>query len=391
MLSTARQLSFQLDVMQQIDIKTILSTHLDGGAFAGHIPGEAPTPLYIAFSGGRSSAYMTEVLLRDYSDRFHPIYITFANTGQEHEHTLDFVYQCQKHWEQRYNTTVIWLEARVNQSARRKKGAGTRYNVVDFFSATRNHEIDGPFHNVIKKYGLPSPSSPNVCNRELKLAPQNAFRRDLEKQLGLKDIYTAIGIRGDEPGRHDSADDQRVGKYCYPMRDLFFTDKLDVLDFWEEQREDYSDLQFSLELNEELGNCLTCWKKSTKKLIAVAQDNVNHFHFFSHMEALHSKTNVPSGNPPRRFFRGYLSVDDMLKIATGVSSEKDLKAQAKFELEQAKEQSGTCTEECQAAPNVAEIAALEQELNTSDDSFTPPDMIALFAKREPVLNLSSLL
>lgn len=388
--------SHQLNLGLSIPVSVFSSDHLDNGSFAGYIPGHGPVPLYVAFSGGRSSAYMVERILRDYGHMFSPVYITFANTGQEHEKTLDFVFQCQKHWERRYNTTVVWLEALVNKKLRKVRGAGTRYRVVDFYSATRDYQHNGPFTDVIEKYGLPSPASPNVCNRELKLAPQNAFRRDLEKQTRHKNIYTAIGIRGDEPDRLDSVQDQRTGKYCYPMADLFDTDKLDVLDFWDDESGDKSDLQFGLELPEELGNCITCWKKSNKKLISVAKHSLMNFYYFDLMETLHSRTNVPDGKPDRRFFRGHLSSQDFINMAVYDANEKEVKKQAaQYQLsmvaaaERAMEASGTCTEECQAAPNVAELNALSDELD--DELYTPPhDLLGLFAQRQPVMSVSAL-
>ena len=43
----------------------------------------------ISFSGGRSSAIMTQLVLQKYPNS--QIEITFANTGFEHEDTLRFV------------------------------------------------------------------------------------------------------------------------------------------------------------------------------------------------------------------------------------------------------------------------------------------------------------
>ena len=52
----------------------------------------------ISFSGGKTSAYMTKMLL-DHFRKHEPwreIVVTFANTGQEHEETLKFVDRCDK-------------------------------------------------------------------------------------------------------------------------------------------------------------------------------------------------------------------------------------------------------------------------------------------------------
>lgn len=44
----------------------------------------------ISFSGGRTSAYMTKMLLDNFNDKYDFI-VTFANTGMEHNKTLDFI------------------------------------------------------------------------------------------------------------------------------------------------------------------------------------------------------------------------------------------------------------------------------------------------------------
>lgn len=53
--------------------------------------------LVISFSGGRTSAYMTKYLLDNYAEKYN-FYVVFANTGQEHEKTLEFINNCDKHF-----------------------------------------------------------------------------------------------------------------------------------------------------------------------------------------------------------------------------------------------------------------------------------------------------
>jgi len=343
--------------------------HLEGGNFAGHTPGQPAVPLYIAFSGGKTSAMMTEIILRDYSHRFNPVFITFANTGQEHAKTIEFVYECQQRWERLYGTTVVWLEAVVNHAGR-GRGYGTTYKIVDYYSATMHWNWNGPFTEVITKYGLPSPASPNVCNRELKLAPQYAYRRNIEKMLGLKNVYTAIGIRDDEPHRHQSAEEQRKGKFCYPMVDLFQSDKQDVADFWE-------DMDFALGIPEELGNCVTCWKKSVPKLGSVANTNPNYFTFFDIHEQVNGRTNVPDDAPARTLFRNHLSAEDIINITVMDADYKDIKAQAAARRLAAKagdnDFSG-CTSECQPFANAVDLVA---ELEDAD-VVLPSDMLPYY-------------
>ena len=84
--------------------------------------------LAISFSGGRSSAVMTKILLEKLADS-HEIIVTFANTGCEHEATLQFVRDCDMIW----NFKTVWLEAVIGP-----EGVGPRAKVVTFETASRN-------------------------------------------------------------------------------------------------------------------------------------------------------------------------------------------------------------------------------------------------------------
>lgn len=241
-------------------------------------------PLLISFSGGRTSAYMTWLLLNEHRDLvadYEP-YIVFANTGCEHEKTLEFVKNCSDV----FGWSITWLEAQVNP----QKGKGTRYTVVDFDNASRNGE---PYEQVIKKYGIPSVASPH-CTRELKLAPIRAWCRD---NFGHAIIDTAIGIRADEPKRINFKTAEQF-KLHYPLFDLGI-DKQDVITFWESQN-------FDLDLPEHLGNCVWCYKKSDKKLLKALDDCPSAFDFPKRMEEQNTSNHV--------FFRGHRTVDDLIKM-----------------------------------------------------------------------------
>ena len=51
----------------------------------------ATKKLSISFSGGKTSAYMTKWLMDNKKQDYDEIVVTFANTGQENEETLEFV------------------------------------------------------------------------------------------------------------------------------------------------------------------------------------------------------------------------------------------------------------------------------------------------------------
>lgn len=65
--------------------------------------------LQISFSGGETSAYMAQRLIKE-CNKTHEIITLFANTGEEAEETLEFVDKCDRE----FGLNVIWLEADVN-------------------------------------------------------------------------------------------------------------------------------------------------------------------------------------------------------------------------------------------------------------------------------------
>ena len=144
--------------------------------------------LFISFSGGRTSAYMTQRLLAKKPKSTKAV-VLFANTGQEHEETLKFVERCDRH----FGFNVKWVEAVVSPPS----GMRTMHRVVDFASADREGK---PYEEVIRKYGLANPDYPH-CTRELKLHPMYSYIHDrLGWGKGSYDI--AIGIRAGIDHRH---------------------------------------------------------------------------------------------------------------------------------------------------------------------------------------------
>lgn len=201
-----------------------------------------------SFSGGRTSAFMANLLLQNY-DRDDLLFV-FANTSKENPETLDFINQCDINWE----LNIVWLEADVNF----EKGKGTNYKIVSFETASRNGE---PFAAVNKKYGIPNKNFPH-CTRELKEIPIRKFVIDT---CGRNDYKMAIGIRADERARINRLRAEKFN-WIYPLVDDFPTTKRMVADFWNAQ-------SFDLQLDDYLGNCDLCWKKSLKKRMKILHKN----------------------------------------------------------------------------------------------------------------------
>ena len=121
--------------------------------------------LLISFSGGQTSAYMANKLIEEYSGKYEMVSV-FANTGCEHEKTLEFVREASL----AFGIKTVWIEAVINEGR-----SGTGYKVVDFESASRDGE---PFKAMCAKYGLPNQSYPH-CTRELKLQPIDAYLKSI--------------------------------------------------------------------------------------------------------------------------------------------------------------------------------------------------------------------
>ena len=144
--------------------------------------------LFISFSGGKTSAYMThKILTSSKAKQYENIVVCFANTGEEHPNTLKFVDDCDKN----FNFNTVWLEAIVNP----EMGKGIRSKVVSYQTASKSGE---PFEAMCAKYGIPNMSFPH-CTKYLKQHPLHHYVRDI---LGWgRDYDTAIGIRMDEQRR----------------------------------------------------------------------------------------------------------------------------------------------------------------------------------------------
>ena len=240
--------------------------------------------LIVCFSGGRTSGYMSW-FLKKYLGHLYNLIFIYANTGLEHENTLEFVNKCDIY----FGLNLIWLEAKVYHGERTSSG----YTITNFEKASRRGE---PFKEVIKKYGLPNKHFIH-CTRELKNNPIKKWRLD----NGHKKTRIALGIRADEPKRIKLRLDA-----MYPLQHIKQTTKQEILDWWKE-------MPFDLELEEKYGNCVTCYKKSDKKLDEIAQENPQYFDFFLEMEKEFSTLKPKEGEEKRIIFRHERTAEDILK------------------------------------------------------------------------------
>lgn len=289
----------------------------------------------ISFSGGRTSAFMTQWLLKNKSDEY-DFLITFANTGKENEETLEFVQKCSEY----FGFNVVWIEAVVSDTY----NVGIRHKIVDFKTASRNGE---PFEAFIKKYGIPNTGAP-ACSSKLKKEAINSYR----KSVGWNKELTAIGIRIDEIDR--MSPDKEKQRLIYPLISMIKTTKYDVNNFWK-------NMPFDLGLKSYQGNCDCCWKKSFRNLMTIAVENPEKYDWWREMEKKYENY-VPKGSldneklkgKKRRFYRGAKSVDEIIDMS---KNSFELAVDLSYDIPKYKQQelfdekldsSNGCEESCEA-------------------------------------------
>ncbi len=211
--------------------------------------------LVLSFSGGRTSAYMTKLMLEKYSGK-REIIVLFANTGKEREETLEFVHEC----DLQLGFNTVWLESTQYHNERKSSG----FIITSYEKASRNGE---PFEDMIIKFGLPNMSFPH-CTRELKTNPIYSYL----KELKIEDYEMAIGIRIDEPKRI-----KPKPNIIYPLVKEFPTTKLMVNKWWFNQ-------SFNLNLKDYEGNCDLCWKKSKRKHLTLLLEHPEYADWWNDME-----------------------------------------------------------------------------------------------------------
>ena len=250
--------------------------------------------LFISFSGGETSAFMTIWILNNIRDQYNDVVVIFANTGQENEETLLFVQWVSDH----FGIPVIWVEAVVNPEKRK----GTTHKVVDFKTANR---IGDPFEDVIKKYGIPNASYLH-CTRELKQQPMYSYvKRVLEWKKGEFDV--AIGIRGDEIDRMDAKYEEK--NFIYPLISMIPASKPMVNEWWAKQPR-------RLRLKGYQGNCKWCWKKSLRKHLTIHSEHPEFYDFPERMEGLYGVSGHNVDGTKRVFMRKSLPIKDFRIIAS---------------------------------------------------------------------------
>lgn len=169
--------------------------------------------VHVTLSGGRTSAYLLHRILEENGDLPDRVKVVFANTGREDPRTLDFVQQIADRWSVR----VTWVQYVPN---------APWFEIVNHKTAARNGE---PFEEMIKHKRFVPNGGKRICTEQLKV---RAARRMLVAS-GWTTWTKTLGIRADEPHRHDQEDQPREAIWM-PLVAAKVTKPM-VLDFWDRQ------------------------------------------------------------------------------------------------------------------------------------------------------------
>ncbi|WP_420415105.1 phosphoadenosine phosphosulfate reductase family protein [Roseibium sp.] len=236
----------------------------------------------IAFSGGRTSAYMLHQILQENGDLPGRCVVSFQNTGRELPETLDFVAEVGRRW----GVKIIWLEYRPQKPF---------FAIVGHNSASRSGE---PFEALIlKKKYLPNQHA-RFCTAELKVRTAKRYLRSLEW-----DNWTnAVGIRSDEPHRLNKPKPKDRWTDWMPLAEAGVSRRT-ITEFWVRQA---FDLQLpNVRGNCWLGNCDGCFLKSEANIAALVRDYPDRAIWWERMEGLVAEvtTSKAAGQFSKRYSR----------------------------------------------------------------------------------------
>lgn len=253
--------------------------------------------LLINCSGGRSSAMMARHIQTSekYID-FQKLFV-FCNTGLERPETIQFLKNQMKYW----NIPLNIIEGVYSL----KKGVGVKSKLVDFETMDMDGEVFSQCIEHLNKNkwtGVPNPAIP-YCSDYLKVRVAKNFAKEV---FGTNDYFSAIGFRREDmPKRITWKEISLDKKRIFPL----LTDYQIAVDLFELNRFFENEL-FNLEIHSELGNCAYCQKASLKILIKRIQFDLRTQNF-KYID-WYGKEEDKYGN---RFFRGNLSIQDLVKIA----------------------------------------------------------------------------
>lgn len=320
----------------------------------------------VSFSGGRTSAYMVYLIeeMRKSGEWQGNVEYIFMDTGAEHPKTYEFIKKCVEH----FGIEMTCLQGDFEQPI----GVGHSYKVVPIDSL-RHDMINGPFGRMMAKYGVPTVKSA-WCTSRMK---EEVHDKYCDEKYGKGNYHTWLGIRFDESARLVGLMEYRKLKSA-GLSDIFIArcfadavqsdglicessmikevalrkksdglnylaslvedEKSDIIDFWMR-------MPFNLEIDEHLGNCVFCFKKSINKVALAARDEPElAVHFIDAISMANDRVTEKTGIPKGVMFRSNNSLQSII-AKFDLHSRDDI---ADTVRSMKRNESGGCTESCEA-------------------------------------------
>lgn len=252
--------------------------------------------IFCSVSAGYSSVMMAIMLPQWFPN--HNIINVMANTSKEHEASLKFMDECDKH----FNLDLVWIEAEFHQ-----KGIGVTPKITTYQNLKTKGEI---FEEGIKKHGIPNVEN-KWCNRDMKLTPLKKYG---DSVFGLNNYSIAVGLRVDELDRVRK--DYKENNVFYPLMD-YNIDTKERNRFWKNQ-------PIKIEIPAYKGNCDMCFEKSNRKLMTIIKEEPYRVKWWDEMIKKYGQISIqgkPSynelleDNNGQTFYRNYRTIDDLVKMA----------------------------------------------------------------------------
>lgn len=254
------------------------------------IPTEQRTAL--SLSGGRTSAYLLWRVLKANGWGWGVpipewVEVQFANTGLEHEATLEFVRDIGEFWQ----VPIAWVEFRDDEAG---------WSEVNFDTASRQGE---PYIALVRKRGfLPNPVA-RFCTSELKIRAMHRRLRDVKRWMDDDEGWDQlIGIRADEPGRvariraRGVSTETVLETMAMPLAEAGIR-KSDVGAFWKSH-------PFDLRLPNNNGvtmhgNCILCFLKPGAQVLSLIEEDPTRAQPMMFMERIPQSSGMDVGDGAR--------------------------------------------------------------------------------------------
>lgn len=260
----------------------------------------------VSLSGGRTSAYLAHLMKeQDPETKF-----IFMDTGAEHPKTYEFIRNIVKHWKIRLTCLRVIPNPEMNKPS--------TYEILTIDQIGPDLE---PWKRMLKKYGHPYVGGA-FCTDRMKTVP---FIKYCDEHFGRGNYTTWLGMRIDEPKRTSP----KTGiRYLAEISDF---EKQDVIEWWRDQ-------PFDLEIQEHLGNCVFCIKKSLQKVALATKDEPEMAaQFIQTLQDFDAK-------PDKVMYRSNTSLEQVIALFSDTG--RDELASRMTSMRQY--DTGSCSESCEA-------------------------------------------